>query len=118
MGDRSKFCCLCGSPRRPTQAPLASFGNAERIVAMVDHRPMLEGRWEISPQMIVNVSMYRNGGSNHDTHICDGCILVGLQVAKRFVDGAIAGLLPDGAKSPAGSSVGPPSNQGEESDHG
>lgn len=43
--------------------------------------------------MIVNVSMYRNGGTAPgQTHICDGCVIVGLQQAKAFVDGALVAL--------------------------
>ena len=63
---------------------------------MADHRPMLDGRWEASPQMIVSVSLYRNGGTAPgQTHICDDCILVGLQHAKAFVDGALLALASD-----------------------
>lgn len=90
--DRSMNCCFCGTPRRLTQAPLRSFGNDERIIQMSDYREMLPGRWENSPQMIVAVSLYRNGGSNPETHICDGCILVGLEHAKQFVDKSIEDL--------------------------
>jgi hypothetical protein len=91
--DRSAHCCLCGEPRRPTQAPLESFGNGVRIIQMDEHRPMNPGRWEVSPQMLVNVLMWRNGGTSPgQTHICDGCVLVGLQHAKQFVDQSIEAL--------------------------
>lgn len=60
---------------------------------MDQHRPMREGRWESSPQMIVNVMLYRNGGTAPgQTHICDDCIVVGLHEAKRFVDASLAAL--------------------------
>lgn len=60
---------------------------------MDEHREMKEGRWERAPQMLVNVSMYRNGGiAPGETHMCDGCITVGLREAKRFVDDALRGL--------------------------
>lgn len=42
--------------------------------------------------MIVSVSMWRNGGTDENTHMCDGCILVGLNEAKRFVDQSISEL--------------------------
>lgn len=93
MTDRSAHCCLCGARRRPTQAPVESFSNSQRLLIMRDHRPLQEGRWEQSPQMIVSVSMWRNGGTDPGrTHICDDCIIVGLKEAKRFVDESLAGL--------------------------
>lgn len=94
--DRSGHCCLCGEARRPTQKPVGAFGNGVPIIQMDEHRPMRDGRWEHSPQMLVSVNMWRNGGTSPgETHICDGCILVGLQHAKQFVDQSIAALQPE-----------------------
>lgn len=87
-----KHCCLCGAQRRVTQAPVPSFGNEQRIVRMTEHRPMQNGCWECSPELIVNVSMWRNGGTDQHTHMCDDCIVVGLTEAKRFVDAALCSL--------------------------
>ena len=93
MTDRTKYCCLCGAKRKPTQKPVDGFSNECSIVHMNQHRPMLEGRWEHAPQMIVNVSMWRNGGTAPgNTHICDDCIVVGLQHAKKFVDDSLEAL--------------------------
>lgn len=93
MGSRADHCCLCGEARRPTQAPVESFGNSSRIVAVEGKRPLQPGRWEVSPQMLVNVSICRNGGTAPgQTHICDGCIVLGLQEARRFVDQSLAAL--------------------------
>lgn len=93
MVDRSAHCCLCGQPRRPTQRPVESFGNNHRLISIKDHRPLQAGRWEESPQLIVSVSMWRNGGTAPgQTHICDGCIVVGLVAAKSFVDSALSSL--------------------------
>jgi len=42
--------------------------------------------------------MWRNGGTDPGkTHICDGCIVVGLRVAKKFVDESLAAF---GAEAP------------------
>lgn len=91
--DRSAHCCLCGAPRRPTQKPVESFGNSVECIPVEKHRPLQEGRWEVSPQLLVSVSMWRNGGASPgQTHICDGCIVVGLNAAKAFVDNAISAL--------------------------
>ncbi len=90
MSDRSLHCCLCGAPRRPTQKPVESFGNNIECISVAAHRPLQEGRWEVSPQLLVSVSMWRNGGTSHgETHICDECIVVGLNAAKRFVDNSL-----------------------------
>lgn len=98
MSDRSAHCCLCGAIRRPTQKPVESFGNGLPIIQMDQHRPMNAGRWEVSPQLLVRVNMWRNGGTSPgQTHMCDDCILVGLQHAKQFVDQSIAALSGDPA---------------------
>lgn len=89
---KSDHCCLCGVLRRPTQAPVESFGHND-LVIMANHRPMLTGRWEASPQLRVSVSMYRNGGiAPGKTHMCDDCIVVGLMHAKAFVDKTLRAL--------------------------
>ncbi|MHC2353367.1 hypothetical protein ACVMB3_002825 [Sinorhizobium meliloti] len=91
--DRSLHCCLCGASRRPTQKPVESFGNNVECLSIKDYRPLQEGRWEASPQLLVGVSMWRNGGTAPgQTHICDACIVVGLKAAKRFVDDALTSL--------------------------
>lgn len=94
MGSRD-HCCLCGAARKPTQQPLGTFSNGTEIVNMAKHRPMLPGRWEASPQLLVSVSMWRNGGvTPGETHMCDDCIAVGLRRAKVFIDAALAALDP------------------------
>lgn len=91
--DRTKFCCCCGEPRRTTQSAVASFGNGIEIVHVADHREMKPGRWENSPQLLVGVTIRRNGGTDPgNTHICDGCIVVGLKAVKRFVDESLASI--------------------------
>lgn len=56
---------------------------------------MLDGRWEKEPQLLVRVSMWRNGGiAKGNTHMCDDCIVVGLLEAKRFVDESLRALDP------------------------
>lgn len=54
---------------------------------------MRDGRWEDRPQLLVNVGIWRNGGiAPGNTRICDGCLMVGLREAKRWVDATIAAL--------------------------
>lgn len=93
MKDRTANCCLCGEPRKPTQKPVESFDNGTPIVYMHEHREMKPGRWEQQPQMLVHVGMWRNGGTaSGQTHMCDGCIAVGLRVAKEWVDQTLDAL--------------------------
>lgn len=93
MAARNAHCCLCGAPRLPTQAPVEGFGNNIECITIGDHRHLMPGRWEVSPQLLVSVSMWRNGGTAPgQTHICDDCIVIGLQAAKRFVDGALSAI--------------------------
>ena len=90
---RADHCCCCGEPRRPTQKPVESFGNDIEIVHMRDYRTMKPGRWEDSPQLLVSVGMWRNGGTAPgETHLCDGCIVVGLKRAKEFIEKSLLGL--------------------------
>lgn len=92
MGDRSAHCCLCGEPRKPTQERVESFGTHE-CINIGDHRDLKVERWEDRPQMLVSVAMWRNGGTSAgQTHICDGCIVIGLTAAKQFVDASLASL--------------------------
>lgn len=54
---------------------------------------MQTGRWEDKPQLLVNVGIWRNGGTvPGNTHICDGCLVVALREAKRWVDEMIDAL--------------------------
>lgn len=54
---------------------------------MKEHRELKPGRWETSPQMLVSVCLWRNGGTAPGaTHICDACLIVGLEEARKFVD--------------------------------
>lgn len=93
MSDRTLCCCTCGEARRPTQSPVPSINNGTQIVHVADYRSMLPGRWEERPQLLVNVAVWRNGGTDPGrTHICDGCLLVGLREAKRWVDEMVAAL--------------------------
>lgn len=96
LSNRSAHCCLCGARRKPTQIPVESFSNDSRVIQMDQFRPMQAGRWEQSPQMIVSVQLYRNGGTAPgQTHICDDCFVIGLKHAKAFVDSALDALAVD-----------------------
>jgi hypothetical protein len=52
-----------------------------------EHHP-----WQITNDLICNAGVWRNGGSNEDTHICDECIRIGLRVIKLRVDELLESL--------------------------
>lgn len=82
----NKHCCLCGQERDRHQVPTEQLSNRVAMLSMKDYRELKPGRWETSPQLLVNVSMWRNGGTAPGaTHICDECLIVGLEEALGFV---------------------------------
>lgn len=83
----NKYCCLCGEVRLPHQAPTESLSNQTTMLNMKEYRDLKPGRWETSPQMLVNVCIWRNGGTARGaTHICDECLIVGLEEVRGFVE--------------------------------
>lgn len=83
----NKYCCLCGEVRLPHQPPTESLSNQTAMLNMKDHRELKPGRWETSPEMLVSVCLWRNGGTARgSTHICDECLIVGLEEARSFVE--------------------------------
>lgn len=87
----NKNCCLCGTERHPAQKPVESLSNDVRMITMKEHRELKPGRWEVSPQMLVSVCLWRNGGTAPGaTHICDECLVVGLEEVERFVQYQLA----------------------------
>ncbi len=46
------------------------------LMSVKEWRPLLAGRSEESPDLVVSAHVYRNGGA--DDPVCDGCLLVGL----------------------------------------
>lgn len=80
---KNTHCCQCGAPRKVTQAPVANLSRHD-ILVMKDFRtinsnPAPGVMNEMSPQLFASFSMYRNGGTDSNTHICDECFVVGLK---------------------------------------
>lgn len=90
---KNTHCCQCGAIRKPTQQPVESFGDND-VIVMERHRQITPVSCnEISPQLIANFGVWRNGGTDFGrTHICDACIVVGLKNIKARVDAAIEQL--------------------------
>lgn len=82
----NKYCCLCGEARHPHQPPTETLSNGTAMLNIAGHRELKPGRWETSPQLLVSVCLYRNGGTAKGaTHICDECLIVGLEEARSFI---------------------------------
>jgi hypothetical protein len=48
--------------------------------------------------LIVNAAVWRNGGTNQETHLCDDCLRVGLRHIKLKVDSALEVIEADADK--------------------
>lgn len=90
--NRTNYCSCCGA-LRGLSARNQSY-SLHDIVQVADHRPIQRGDgrlFEMSPQIIVHVSVYRNGGgAATDEHICNDCLLVGIRHALK----AFSALVP------------------------
>lgn len=97
---KSTHCCQCGTPRVPSRARVESHFRHD-ILSMSDHRQITHppGVYnEQSPQLIAHFSLYRNGGSNEDTHICDACIVVGLKHLRQRIEADLQAFEANGIK--------------------
>lgn len=87
--DRSKNCATCGKARGPLEQRRASW--------RFDPRPPLVPRpeqpdarpWQCVNDLIVYAGVYRNGGTDEATHLCDDCLRIGLRAIKAEVDAAL-----------------------------
>lgn len=93
--NRSAYCSCCGA-LRGLSARKDSY-SLHDIVPVVDHRPMQRGDgrlFEQSPQLIVHVGVYRNGGgASTDEYVCNDCLMVGIRHALANLQ-ALAGTAP------------------------
>lgn len=93
---RNTHCCQCGAVRKPTHAPIASF-RCDEILEIRKYRPINSHpapgvHNEESPQLIAQFSLYRNGGSDQGTHICDDCFVVGLKFLRERIESDLRAL--------------------------
>jgi hypothetical protein len=49
-----------------------------------------ERSFEESPQLIVGVNVYRNGGTDGEMYVCTECLVVGLRHARKLLDEMLA----------------------------
>jgi hypothetical protein len=78
----SRHCATCGKPRG-----ISLLRQSWRI-DLFPKIPMTNNN------LIVHAGVYRNGGTDKHTHLCDGCLTVGLREIKAHVDELL------GAQSP------------------
>jgi len=80
--NRSDYCHCCGALRG--LAALRSEVGFNDIVVVEKHKPLLHGpgkSFEASPQLVVNVGVWRNGGCDDQMYVCDDCLRIGLRHA-------------------------------------
>ena len=86
---RDDRCWICGRPRGLAQRRESWGLNCSTVFVPRTDNP--EDRpAQIANDLIVNASIYRNGGSNETTHICDACLRVGLRSIKVSLSMALA----------------------------
>jgi len=76
---RTEYCWTCGASRGI--ATLRCSIGFNEVIKVGDHRELQRPRgvtYEQCPQLIVNVGVWRNGGSSEDQYICDPCLHLGL----------------------------------------
>lgn len=85
---RAERCCTCGRPRGLAQKR-RDWG-LQCPTAMIPHTPNpAEHGDQITNDIICNAGIWRNGGSDGDTHLCDDCLRVGLRVLKLKIAEAL-----------------------------
>lgn len=96
--DRSKWCATCGKPRGPLEQRRGSFGADELPAVPRAEAAGSPGPWQSYNDLICHVGIYRNGGCDESTHLCDDCLRVGLRALKLRIDGLLAATEPDAGK--------------------
>lgn len=82
---RTDRCCTCGRPRGLAQRRSDWGLNCPTVIVPRTGNPE-DKPWQITNDLICNAGIWRNGGSDETTHICDDCIRIGLRHIKLKVD--------------------------------
>lgn len=78
--DRGDRCWTCGR-RRGIEPKRASFGTSpDAYIPRTDDPD--DSPAQIANDLICRVSVYRNGGTNDSTHLCNECLRIGLRAIK------------------------------------
>jgi len=75
-----KYCRCCGAWRGV--APLNCSTGIHEVIDIRHYKPMQRGEgriYEMSPGLLANASVYRNGGTSEDQYICSDCLTMGLR---------------------------------------
>ena len=89
--SKPNTCWICGRPRGLDQRR-ESWG-LDCKMAMVPRTDNPDDcPAQIANDLIVNAAVWRNGGANSDTHICDECLRVGVRAIKVAVSTALGEL--------------------------
>lgn len=80
----SERCATCGRVRSPITPRRESWGHHQTVLIPrtgdPDNTP-----WQMTNDLIVGASIYRNGGTCETSHLCDDCLRIGLRHLKEAV---------------------------------
>lgn len=94
VGKRNERCSTCGRPRGLEQ-PRESFGiHSTPSIPRTDDPS--DKPWQIHNDLICRVScrvsVYRNGGTSEDSHLCNECLRIALRAIKVEVSALLGEL--------------------------
>lgn len=87
---RPDNCATCGRARKGIERRRQSWSPDLGTVAIPRRTDESDGTpWQQHNTLIVYASVYRGGGASEDTHLCDGCLTIGLRELKLAIDRAL-----------------------------
>lgn len=93
MNTRADRCATCGRPRGLSQRR-QSWGIHPTVYIPRTGNPD-DKPWQIANDLICSASVYRNGGTSSDTHLCDECLRIAVRALKVQLD-TLLGELDEG----------------------
>lgn len=81
---RSERCATCGKPRGVSS--LRDDWSLHTTVTVPRTGDSNDAPWQQINDLIVHAGIYRNGGTDETTHLCDACLTIGLTYLKNCVD--------------------------------
>ena len=79
-------CSTCGARLSPLDKREGGY-RWHPIIEVKDIRSLVDGRAEESPQLLIHLSIYRNGGS--EDPVCDECVKAALVLLADHIKGLI-----------------------------
>lgn len=89
--NRADRCWTCGRPRGLAQQR-KSWGLDCRTVIVPRTENSDDKPAQTTNDLICHAGIWRNGGTNHETHLCDDCLRIGLRAMKLKIDALLGEL--------------------------